>query len=103
MSSNDEDQITGLYAEYQRLVHAMQSGVAAEMNANLNQAHTPKQLRTGINSAMVETSALIGLLIDKGIITNLEFATAIRDGMRAEVDRYEKRLTEYYGTMVTLA
>lgn len=103
MPSTEDEQINELFAEYYRLVHAMQSGVSGEMDANLNNAHTPKHLRTGVNSAMVQNSALVNLLIEKGIITNLEWATALRDGMRAEVERYEKRLTEHYGVMVTLA
>ena len=38
MSSTEEAQTTELFDEYRRLIHAMQSGVAAEMNGGLNQA-----------------------------------------------------------------
>lgn len=99
----DEERQAAACQEYTELVHAMQSGIMAEMDAQLNTAHTPKQLRVGVNSAMVETSVLVQLLIERGLITNAEWAERLRDGMRAEVERYEQRLTKYYGRPVHLA
>ena len=96
----DEERVAAVTAGYTALVHAMQSGVMAEMNARMNHAHEPKQLRVGVNSTMVETSLLVQLLIDRGLLTTLEWAERLRDGMRAEVERYEQRLTEYYGREV---
>ena len=103
MPTEDDLRLQQVTAEYEALVHAMQSGVMAEMELGLNKAHTPKQLRTGINSAMVETSVLVQLLIDRGLLTSVEWAERLRDGMRAEVDRYEARLAEHYGRKITLA
>lgn len=76
--------------EYTELCHAMQSGVAYEQGRG-GQDGTPKHLRVGVNVAMCDHGALVGLLIAKGIITDEEYAHAIRDEMRREVDRYEER------------
>lgn len=76
--------------EYTELCHAMQSGVAFEQSRG-SQDGTPKHLRVGINVAMCDHAALVKLLVEKGIITDEEYAKAIRDEMRAEVDRYEER------------
>lgn len=91
-----------LFEEYARLTHAMQSGVAAEMRFHAGPT-SPKHLRVGVNSAMVQHAALVKLLTEKGLITELEFLTALRDGMRAEVERYEKHLSDKYGLTVNLA
>lgn len=91
MRATEEEREAEATREYTSAVHAMQSGVMVEMTARLNTAHEPKQLRVGINSALVECSVLVQLLIDHGLIT------------RAEVERYETRLAEHYGTEITLA
>lgn len=100
--SPNADRIAEIFDEYRQLAHAMRSGVAAEMHLPYTKDAEPKHLRTGVNSAMVDTSSLAGLLIKKGIITDLEYAEAIRDGMKAEVERYEQRLTEYHGRTIKL-
>lgn len=87
---------------YQALAHAMQSGVATDQERGSKDG-TPKHLRVGINSALVETSALGGLLVSKGIITADEYQDAILEMMAAEVDRYEKLLSERYGIEIKLA
>lgn len=97
----DQERIAELTREYHQLAHAMQSGVAAEMTHH-PQPTEPKHLRTGINSSLVNSSALGKLLIDKGLITELEYVQAMRDGMAEEVQRYEQRLTEHYGRPIHL-
>jgi len=82
--------------------HAMQSGVAMELELGSNSA-TPKMLRTGVNAAMVDSSALALLLVEKGVITLDEYEAAIADGMERERDTYALRLAERLGTKVTLA
>lgn len=80
-------------ARYRAAVHGMQSGVAAEMVLGAGSAATePKHLRVGINAAMCDHSALVQLLIGKGIFTRDEYLTAIADAMEAEKARYEQRL-----------
>jgi hypothetical protein len=99
---------------YPALAHAIQTGTAQTMEIQ-NQAvdkgeisasqpgHSPKMLRTGINMAMVEQSAVAKLLIDKGIITEEEYRQALIDGLQAEKDRFEAQLSEHYGTKISLA
>jgi hypothetical protein len=88
-------------ARYIAAAHAMQSGVAMEMNYR-SQPTEPKHLRVGINSAMVDHSALAKILIDKGIITDAEYMKALADAMEAEKLRYEKHISELVGRKVTL-
>lgn len=71
--------------------HAMQSGIAMMMNYD-SASTTPKHLRVGVNSAMVDSSALANLLISKGIITEEEYFKAIADGMEKEVQDYKLRI-----------
>jgi hypothetical protein len=72
--------------------HAIQSAVAYEMTRPDRQRATePKHLRVGINSAMVECAALGKLLIDKGIITEREYLTAMAEAYEAEQRSYEER------------
>lgn len=86
---------------YTNALHAMQSGVAMEMNYDQGPTE-PKHLRVGVNAAMVDHSALCSLLIDKGLITLDEILAANAKGMEAEVKRYEAHLTERLGTNITL-
>ena len=89
---------------YISAAHAMQSGVAAEMNLPGRMSATePKHLRVGVNSAMVEHSALAQLLISKGVITEAEYLEAVAAAMEREVKAYELRLSEHFGTKITLA
>jgi hypothetical protein len=81
--------------------HAMQSGVAMEMNYDPGPTE-PKHLRVGVNAALVYQAALARLLVDKGIISWDEYNAAITDEMNREVERYEQRLTERAGAKITL-
>jgi len=87
---------------YRAAAHAMQSGVAMEMNYDKGPTE-PKHLRVGVNSSMVEHSALVQLLFVKGVITDDEYHEAIAAAMEAEAERYESLLSERLGTKVTLA
>lgn len=89
-------------ARYRAAAHAMQSGVAMTMNIKPS-ATQPKHLRTGVNSAMVETSTIVLLLIEKGIITEQEWRSALADAMEREKALYEQELSRHYGRTVTLA
>ena len=83
--------------------HAMQSGVAMEMNDPDRASSTePKHLRVGINTALVDHGSLVRLLIAKGVITDVEYHQAITEGMEAEKESYERRLTEKHGRKITL-
>ena len=81
---------------YAQACHAMQTGVAYELSVSESGdigtgAATPKHLRTGVNSAMVNDTAMLRLLVKKGIITTAEYEEEIRLEMCREVDRYEAR------------
>jgi hypothetical protein len=91
---NDEER-------YRAAAHAMQSGVAFEMSHNPKPTE-PKQLRTGVNAALVDHAALADLLIEKGVFSKEEYLKALADGMEQEKARYEAHLTELTGTHITL-
>lgn len=89
--------------KYVELCHAMQTGVAYEMNVDADvSAITPKHLRVGVNSALVNSEALAKILLAKGIMTEDEYWDALIAAMQDEVIRYTKRLEEKYGIKVTL-
>lgn len=86
---------------YEAAAHAMQSGVAMEMNHH-SQPTEPKHLRVGINAAMADHCGLVTLLIAKGVFTEAEYLDAIAKSMESEKERYEKHLTDLVGTKITL-
>lgn len=86
---------------YMSAAHGMQTGVAYELEKDASSG-TPKHLRVGVNSAMVETSALVTLLIEKRVISELEWYRTLAEGMEAERDNYAKRLSERFGLAITL-
>lgn len=81
--SIEEDRIA-----YEKAAHAMQTGVAFLMERGDN-ATSPKHLRVGVNSAMVEHAALVRLLIGKGVITDEEYTHSLRLEMEAEAAHYQ--------------
>lgn len=100
--TDDEQREMAAAERYQAAAHAMQSGVAAEMNYR-SEPTDPKHLRTGVGAAMVDHSALVTLLIKNGIISKASYFEALADAMEEEKQRYEKHLTELLGKSVTLA
>jgi hypothetical protein len=96
-------EILALIEEYNRLSHAMMTGVGYDLEYNRKQAE-PKHVRAGINSALVCISALTKLFMAKGLISELEYWQALNAEMAAEVARYEASLEARTGgrTKVTL-
>lgn len=86
---------------YEAALHAMQSGVAMEMNYR-TQPTESKHLRVGVNAAMADHGGLAKLLIDKGVITEAEYMDAITASMETEKARYEKHISDLVGKSVTL-
>lgn len=81
-------------AEMQLLSHRVQSGIAflmsnAEMHGKRFPQCEPKHLRVGINSAMIEASALARLMLAKKICTADEYFEMIIQVWREEVERYQ--------------
>ena len=85
-----DDDAKKLTQRYLAACHAMQTAVLIDQTLNHNESE--KHLRVGINSALVDHGALVGLLVKKGIITDLEYRKALAEGMEAEVERYRKLL-----------
>lgn len=86
---------------YVALCHAMQTGVAYKLEKDPSDT-TPKHLRVGINSALVQDSALALLLMKKGIITEDEYFDAVNEAMEREVKEYREELSRLYGANITL-
>lgn len=90
-------------ARYAAATHAMQSGVAYDQGGGSADG-SPKHLRVGVNSALVETSVLARLLVEKGVVSAHEYAEALIAGMEAEVRRYQALLSDRHGgAQVSLA
>lgn len=97
----DDELLQAAYDEYQRNLHAMQTGVAYEQS-NGSTDGSSKHLRVGVNAAMIHEAAIVGLLVAKGVCTEQEFANALVTESRKEVERYENRLRERYGANIKL-
>ncbi len=77
---------------YLDAIHGVQAGVGYELFRNDgDDSRAHKHLRTGVNSAMCDHTALVRLLIAKGIITPEEYAEEVRLEANRELDRYEDR------------
>lgn len=87
--------------DYLSLAHAMQTGIkyVLELDGSLAE---PKHVRVGISLTKVEHGALVQLLIDKGIISLDEYDSALLGHMQAEVDSYEKYLSDKLGKKIIL-
>lgn len=101
MTTNENESIEQAQARHIAALHGMRSGVAAKMNFDPKETE-PKHLRVGVNSAMVQQAAITRLLIEKGLITEQEYFTAVADMMERERDGYQQEVSEHYGTSVTL-
>lgn len=99
----DQERIEAAKRRWFRASHSMQAGVAACLEIpELSKQGEPKHLRVGVNNAMVDNAALVKLLVDKGLITDVEYFEAIADAMEREKASYEERLSKHLGHPVTL-
>ncbi len=101
--------------ESTRLGHAIQTGVmydhqdlgfeletAGQLATNVYSEH-PKHLRTGINMLMCDLGALVGLLVEKGVITESDYYIKSVEMLELEVAKYEADLSRRRGgTKITL-
>lgn len=86
------------YARYLSAAHAMQTGVKLEISrGNMSIPEMHKDLRVGVNSAMVEHAALVKLLLDKDIIAEVEYYKYLAEAFEAEAKRYEERVSAALG------
>jgi hypothetical protein len=87
-------------SEYERLGHAIQSGVSYDQNPHTKD---PKHLAVGNCMRASDHAALAALLMEKGIFTREEYEAALIDALKAEKARWEAYLAEQYGSPVKLA
>lgn len=83
-------------ARYLALAHALQTGVAYKMEKDASDT-APKHLRVGVNMALVQHSALVLLLMKKGVITEDEYWDAQIEALEREVQSYQQELQKLYG------
>ena len=81
----------------EELAHRVQSAIAffegQKDNFGIRHAATePKHLRVGVNSALVETSALARLMFRKGLVTAVEYYDTLIEAWEQEVDSYRERI-----------
>lgn len=93
------------FTKYSKLMHAMQAGVAAlqQLDGGTESGETsPKNLRVALNSTQVEASALVELLVSKGLIEPMEFERILFSMLEMEVKKYEKSIAAKGGAAVKL-
>lgn len=88
-----EERKLELAAEYERLIHAVQSGVAVSISLDGGGA-SPKHLRVGLNARASDHAGLVDLLIAAGVISEEQYLVAINVRMAKEIKIYERLLTE---------
>lgn len=88
--------------EYEQYMHMMQSGVAALIERHRATDTSLKHLRTGINTAHADISSMASLLIDKGLITKLEYYKALRDGAKKEAELMQETIRQILGPQFTI-
>jgi hypothetical protein len=96
-----EQEKLDLLERYMSAAHGMQTGVAYKMEYDAGDT-TPKHLRVGVNSAMVDSYTIARLLIEKGIFTEEEYLTTQAEEMERERDSYKQWLERYLGTGVNI-
>jgi hypothetical protein len=85
----DEQRQAAAIERYESALHGIQTAMLFQIERlGLNRAGAdPKHLRTGINGAMSDHGALVGLLIEKGVFTSAEYFEAIAASMETELAR----------------
>ena len=97
-----------LSARYTTALHKIQAGVAAlmgyaETHGERYPEAEPKHLRVGVNSALLNVSAVGELLVEKGIVTEDELAEKIVEYVEREAEVYRERVqAKFPGTEITL-
>lgn len=80
----DDERKQSARERYTAAGHAIQSGVAIQ-HATGSEDGSPKHLRVGVNLRAVDHAGLVKLLIDKGIITEVEYYEAMAS--QAEIEQ----------------
>lgn len=85
--------------EFQSKYHSLAHAITQDMGISPDNF---KHLRVGVNMALVDSGALMKLLVDKGVITQEEVWEALIAGLEAEVERYRSLLSERTGAIINL-
>lgn len=90
--------------EYMDLLHAIQTGVLymSKHESGDTAETSPKHLRTGINSSLIESSALVKTLVEADVIDWETFRDNVIFMLKLEVKNYEERLSKVMGTSIRL-
>lgn len=104
MSDEGQNPVAEPSTPYDRYVAAMRSLESwVAVKARMEPAETnPQQLRIGVNSSLLQHSALVQLLADKGLITEDEFLVAMANAAEQEVARYQQWISTATGVEVSL-
>lgn len=87
---------------YLTLVQKTQAGIKTLADLGDSKLYEPKHLRVGINNLLVEHSALVRLLVSKGILTWDEVATNLIEAYEKEIADLEERIFQVTGFPVKL-
>jgi len=84
----DDERIADATRRWQTALHGVQSATALQIErlGEKGAGSDAKHNRVGINAAMSDHGALVKLLVDKGVITNVEYLEAIADSMERELE-----------------
>lgn len=77
---------------YKQAAHGVQSAMRYRIEGLQWDGASSKNLRVGVNVAMVDHAALAYLLVEKGIITETEYREALRLAMNHELWREQQSL-----------
>jgi hypothetical protein len=94
----EKEQVAVLKEEYRALMHAVQSGVGFMLDFDSREG-TAKHLRVGVNSALINQCAIIKLLINRGVITELEYWESVVEQTKLEILSYEEKLNTVMGSV----
>jgi hypothetical protein len=99
--SDDAEAIREARDRYLAAMDNLSVGVKAKQK--LDQTETdPHSLRVGLNSAMIQVSALVQVLIHTGHLTEVDWYRILANVTESEVRLYEQWLSEATGTSVTI-
>lgn len=104
MKTNDDDQarIAAANQRYRAAAPGVQTGIAMEMESGDATETTPKHLRVGVDLRAVDHQALAELLIEKGLITQVEYHERLADCAERERAARERRLSARLHSTITL-
>lgn len=88
--------MTDLGLSYEAAAHGVQSAIAHAMNDPASHTTKPKQLRVGVDMSKADHAALVHLLIQKGIFTEIEYMETMRLGANTELAMHERALNAKY-------